>query len=102
MSKTAAERLAAAALRAETRAEPRLSTIQEHEEELRTWNIHADDKILPLTPVARKIFVTGTTVFAHLRPSMPFPNDYAFALAELCACYRHGLIAIGPHPLPPL
>src|SRR4051812_1304640 len=93
MAVSSAARLSAA----EVRIDHRLETIRRHQEELRLWSIHADDRIWPLTPVTRKIFVEGTTVFAHFRPLMPSPSEYAWALMEFCACYRHGLIALGPY-----
>src|SRR6187455_3005632 len=96
MARTAAQRLHAEKIRAETRDDPRLVTIRRCQEELRLWDIHAGDRIWPLTPVTRKMFEEGITVFAYLRPAMPSPNEYAWALAEFCACYRHGLIVVGP------
>ena len=77
--------------------------IEQHEEELRAWDIRDDDNIWPLSPVARQMYKAGETIAAHFQSSKPFPDKYAWALSVFTCCYRHGLVAIGrSHPLPPL
>jgi len=84
----------------ELAADKRYAKIRRFQEEQRKWNIHADDRIWPQSPVARQLYIAGTTVFAHFRPFMDTPDDYFWALAEFSCCYRNGLILIAHSPQP--